>query len=126
MDRELPDDDRARIRKIAEEHPEVRAVHDIKTRAAGPTAFIQLHLEMDGRMTLSHAHEISDAVEASLHEAFPGAEIIIHQDPEGVAEPRLSFTQVATQAEESRRSPPTSKARPRSSPAALPESGSPP
>src|SRR6266513_4933446 len=59
MDRELPDEERARVRAIAEGHPEVTAVHDIRTRIAGPTAFIQLHIEMDGEMNLLHAHEVS-------------------------------------------------------------------
>jgi len=86
MDRELPDAERARVRKIAESHPEVTAVHDIRTRGAGPTAFIQLHIEMDGAMTLLCAHEISDAVEQELRAAFPHAEIIIHADPAGIEE----------------------------------------
>jgi ferrous-iron efflux pump FieF len=96
MDHELPDEDRARIRKIAEAAHEVTAVHDLKTRAAGPTAFIQLHLEMDGAMDLRRAHQISDEVEAELRAAYPHAEIIIHQDPAGLEEihqefpPRLS------------------------------------
>ena len=42
-------------------------------------------------MTLMHAHEVSDEVEARIREAYPGAEVIIHQDPEGVEEPRQSF-----------------------------------
>ena len=91
MDRELPDEERARIRAIALEHPEVRAVHDLRTRAAGPTAFIQIHLEMDGGLTLSEAHRISDTVEAQLLAAFPRAEVMIHQDPEGIEEPRRTF-----------------------------------
>ncbi len=86
MDRELPDAERARVRRIAESHPEVTAVHDIRTRGAGPTAFIQLHIEMDGGMTLLHAHEISDTVEQALRAAFPHAEIIIHADPAGIEE----------------------------------------
>jgi ferrous-iron efflux pump FieF len=91
MDQELPDEERARIRKIAEAAHEVTAVHDIKTRAAGPTAFIQLHLEMDGGMNLRRAHQISDEVEAQLRDAYPNAEIIIHQDPAGLEEPRQAF-----------------------------------
>jgi ferrous-iron efflux pump FieF len=91
MDRELPDDVRARIRRIALEHPQVRSVHDLRTRAAGPTAFIQIHLEMDGKLTLNEAHRISDAVEADILAAFPQSEVMIHQDPEGVEEPRRSF-----------------------------------
>jgi ferrous-iron efflux pump FieF len=91
MDRELPDEQRAAIRRLAEAHPEVRAVHDLRTRATGPIAFIQLHLELKGDMTLAHAHEVSDAVEKSIRAAYPAAEVLIHQDPEGIDEPRLSF-----------------------------------
>ena len=87
----FPDDERARIRRIALQHPQVRSVHDLRTRAAGPTAFIQIHLEMDGKLTLDEAHRISDAVEADLLAAFPQSEVMIHQDPEGVEEPRRSF-----------------------------------
>ncbi|HKF70873.1 MAG TPA: cation diffusion facilitator family transporter [Stellaceae bacterium] len=91
MDHELPDADRARIRAIAQAHPQVTAVHDLRTRAAGPTAFIQVHLEMDGAMTLAEAHRVSDEVEAALLQAFPHTEVIIHQDPAGIEEPRQSF-----------------------------------
>jgi len=87
MDRELPDDERQKIRGIALEHKEVEAVHDLRTRQSGLTYFIQLHLEMDGDMNLLQAHEIADEVELALMEAYPGAEIIIHQDPAGVEEP---------------------------------------
>jgi len=87
MDHELPDGERARIRGIAERHPGVSAVHDMRTRIAGPTAFIQLHLEMDGQINLLQAHGIADGVEAQLRHAYPNAEIIIHQDPAGLEEP---------------------------------------
>lgn len=87
MDREMPDEDRARIRSIALAHPEVHNVHDLRTRSSGPHQFIQMHIEMDPQMTLLHAHAISDTVEAEIHAAFPQAEIIIHQDPEGVEQP---------------------------------------
>jgi ferrous-iron efflux pump FieF len=98
MDREIPDEERARIRAIAQEHADVRAVHDLRTRAAGPTAFIQLHIEMDGEMSLTRAHEVSDEVEARILEAFPNAEVMIHQDPAGVAEPRQTFPPARKQA----------------------------
>src|SRR3984893_15032689 len=91
MDRELPDDEREKIRAIAQSHPEVVAAHDLRTRVAGPTAFIQLHIEMDGRLSLIRAHEISDEVEAELRAAYPHAEVMIHQDPEGIEEARSHF-----------------------------------
>ncbi len=86
MDRELPQEDRDRIRSIAASHPGVRSIHDMRTRSSGMQLFIQFHLEMDGNMTLFDAHTISDQVEAELMRAFPNSEIIIHEDPEGLDE----------------------------------------
>jgi len=91
MDREMPDADRARIRSIATAHPSVAAVHDLRTRMAGPRAFIQIHLEMPGNILLAEAHRIADEVEASIQAAFPNAEIITHEDPAGLAERRQEF-----------------------------------
>ena len=84
MDHELPDEERATIRRIAEAHAAVRNVHDLKTRTAGLHTFIQLHLSLDPEMKLKEAHQISDAVEKAIENAFPGAEVIIHQDPAGL------------------------------------------
>ena len=91
MDHELPDEEREKIRQITQSHPDVVAAHDLRTRVAGPTAFIQIHIEMDGMLSLVRAHEISDEVEANLRAAYPNAEVIIHQDPEGIEEPRSNF-----------------------------------
>jgi ferrous-iron efflux pump FieF len=91
MDRELPELDRRRIVEIARRHAEVRDVHDLKTRSAGLTRFIQLHIEVDPDLALVRAHEIADQVEADVKRAFPDAEIILHVDPFGVAEPQTSF-----------------------------------
>lgn len=86
MDREFPDEERARITEIALSHDEVSGLHDLRTRRAGLQQFIQLHLEMNGGMRLSEAHNIADEVEAWICEAYPGAEVIIHQDPQGLDE----------------------------------------
>lgn len=83
MDRELPQDTRARIIAIVRSHDGVRSLHDLKTRQAGRSVFIQVHLDMDPNMRLMDAHALSDAVEYDLMAAFPGAEVIIHQDPAG-------------------------------------------
>jgi ferrous-iron efflux pump FieF len=87
MDRELPDAERDRIKAIVLGHPDVKALHDLRTRASGLNAFIQLHIELDPAISLLRAHEISDEVEALVCAAFPNAEIIIHQDPAGVEMP---------------------------------------
>ncbi len=46
---------------------------------------------MDGAMSLYEAHRVADQVEEQVLAAFPGAEIIIHQDPSGVLERRKTF-----------------------------------
>lgn len=91
MDRELPDADRERIRHIARSHPEVIDIHDLRTRSSGTHVFIQFHLELDGNMTLLDAHTIADQVMGELERAFPHAEVLIHEDPHGVAERRANF-----------------------------------
>ena len=87
MDRELADEDRARIERIVREHPDVQNLHELRTRAAGLHTFIQLHIELDPAMSLMRATEVSDEVEKSLCAAFPNAEVIIHQDPVGMDRP---------------------------------------
>jgi ferrous-iron efflux pump FieF len=87
MDRELPDADREKIKAIVMRNAEVRNLHDLRTRAAGVHTFIQFHIELDPAISITRAHEISDAVESSVCEAFPNSEVIIHQDPAGLERP---------------------------------------
>ena len=61
-------------------------VHDLRTRRSGLRYVIQLHIEMADDMPLLHAHRIADEVEAALLGKFPGADIIIHQDPHSIVE----------------------------------------
>ncbi len=91
MDREMEDTDREKIKEIARAHPEVRNLHDLRTRVAGQDRFIQFHLELSPDILLKSAHRISDEVEARLVAAFPGAEVIIHQDPYGIEESQRRF-----------------------------------
>ena len=84
MDRELPEPDREKIISIAMRHPEVKNLHELRTRSSGKDVFIQMHLEMDGDIPLVMAHSIADEVERELFAEFPNADIIIHQDPAGI------------------------------------------
>ena len=81
MDRELPDDILQKIQAIAMSHAEVTGTHETRTRQAGQTRFVQLHLELDEEMSLKRAHQIADEVEAEIMAFLPGAEVMIHQDP---------------------------------------------
>jgi len=88
MDRELPDDDREKIRELAIKHPRVTGMHDLRTRQSGPDVFIQMHLEMPGDITLHEAHEIAEDVMHRVEAAYPRAEVLVHEDPHGIEEDR--------------------------------------
>jgi ferrous-iron efflux pump FieF len=86
LDRELSNEARAAVRKIASSHPAVLGVHDIRTRSSGAAQFIQFHLELESSLSLSEAHRICDEVETDVQKAFPRADVLIHADPFGLEE----------------------------------------
>ncbi len=81
MDRGFDEPSREKIFNLVLESPGVRGLHELKTRAAGRDRFIQMHIEVDGDLTVRAAHLIAHEVEATIGEAFPETEIIIHVDP---------------------------------------------
>ncbi len=82
MDREFPEADRQTLLRIVRSHPEVRGLHDLRTRLSGLQRFVQFHLELDGAMPLRDVHVICEQVEAEIRAAFPTAEVIVHADPD--------------------------------------------
>ncbi|RYD91607.1 MAG: cation diffusion facilitator family transporter [Sphingomonadales bacterium] len=83
MDREWPEERRRAFVEIANRHPELHGIHDLRTRTAGHRDFVQFHVWVDPDMTVGEAHRVMDEVEAKLAEEFPGVEILIHPDPAG-------------------------------------------
>jgi len=81
MDREFSDAERERIFNTVMGSPGVLGLHDLRTRASGRDKFIQMHIEVNGDLTVRKAHFIADEVEATLGELYPEAEILIHVDP---------------------------------------------
>lgn len=83
MDKEWPAEKRRRFVEVACRHPELKGLHDLRTRTSGSTDFVQFHIWMDPGMTIADAHIVTDRIENSLAREFPGTEILIHIDPEG-------------------------------------------
>lgn len=69
--------------------PEVKGFHDFRTRVSGTRMFLEIHLEMDGNLPLSKAHDVSEKVEDKILAAYPQAQVIVHQDPYGLRERRI-------------------------------------
>ncbi|MFM5949571.1 MAG: cation diffusion facilitator family transporter [Novosphingobium sp.] len=83
MDHEWPENRKAAFLEAVARHPEIKGLHDLRTRTSGDRDFVQFHLSVDPQMTVAQAHVVMDEVEAILSKEFPGIEILIHPDPEG-------------------------------------------
>jgi len=83
MDKEWPEEKRRRFVEVAARHPELIGLHDLRTRTSGSRDFVQFHMWMNPAMTVAEAHDVVEALESDLGAEFPGAEILIHIDPEG-------------------------------------------
>ena len=51
---------------------------------SGRTQFIQLHVDMDQNLSLREAHDLAERIERGIRQAYPAADVIIHQDPVAV------------------------------------------
>ncbi len=87
MDAELPPEARARILALVQDDDNILDVHALRTRASGPFVHIQMHAAVPGHISLEEAHKIVVAAERRVLQAFPAADILIHADPYGRAEP---------------------------------------
>lgn len=81
LDKELPEEVRAKIRETVLSHPDVAGFNDLRTFQSGATMVIQLDLELDDNLTLFKAHEITEEVTDLLNCQFDCADITIHQEP---------------------------------------------
>ncbi|MCA3725156.1 MAG: cation transporter [Phenylobacterium sp.] len=99
MDQELPAAERARIVELVTRDPRLTDVHQLRTRASGPYVHMQMHVDLDPLLTLEDAHRVIVEAERRLLEAFPMADILIHPDPRGLAEPHGGAFAEATAAE---------------------------
>lgn len=89
MDHELSPQERTQIKNIVMNHPSAKGLHDLRSRYDGMYRFIEFHLELSPDLTLWQAHEITDEIEQRLRAHFVHAEILIHQEPEGLDDDRL-------------------------------------
>lgn len=82
LEQSLPEDVEGEILHIVTANPEVREPHNLRTRRIGASIAIEVHVRMDGRMTVEHSHDLTVEIERRLRERF-GEEtmIAIHVEP---------------------------------------------
>lgn len=90
LDRELPSEQRSRIRNTVLACLGVRGLHDLRTRYSGDRTFVEFHLEVDAYLTIAQGHAISDAAEVAVEHLFPfTVEVTAHLEPAGIDDERL-------------------------------------
>ena len=82
-DQSLPEKTEKEMLEIIGSVPGVSAPHNLRTRQIGNRVAAEVHIRLDGSMTLAEAHEKATEVERRFRERF-GSEshIIVHMEPE--------------------------------------------
>ncbi|MFA7588152.1 MAG: cation diffusion facilitator family transporter [Novosphingobium sp.] len=96
MDREWPQEKKDRFLNELRAIPDLRGVHDFRTRTSGNRDFVQFHVWVDGEMSVAGAHDVMDRIEARLKKRFPDVEMLIHPDPVGHVDKGLAAEAVLT------------------------------
>ena len=82
MEKSLPEEVEQRIEEIILSHPEVNSPHHLRTRQIGNNVAIEVHIRMNGELTLREAHDVTRLIEQSLRQEFgEDTHIGIHMEP---------------------------------------------
>lgn len=82
LERSLPDDVEREIVRIVAADPAVHDPHNLRTRRIGASIAIEVHVRMDGEMSVRRSHEVTVGIERRLRERFgAGTMIAVHVEP---------------------------------------------
>lgn len=82
MERSLPAETEAEILHIVTADPAVREPHNLRTRRIGASIAIEVHIRVDGEMTVRQSHALTEDIEYRLRERFgQGTMIAVHVEP---------------------------------------------
>lgn len=86
MDAGAPEETVSRLREIIGSQAQgALEAHDLRTRQAGHTTFVEFHLVVPGGMGVAEAHDICDQIEDAIQTEVKSAVVTIHVEPEGKA-----------------------------------------
>lgn len=84
LERSLPAEDLREIADVITSVPGVRGYHRLRTRAIGSGKAVEVHVKMDGNLSLTEAHNIASELELRLKKALgPETHTAIHMEPCG-------------------------------------------
>lgn len=83
VDSSLPEDDVQEIRRVIKQTHGVKSIHLLRTRKMGEDAYIDAHIVVDSRISVSEGHMIGDQVRDNLKNQFDDVvDVLVHIDPE--------------------------------------------
>lgn len=86
LDAAPPPDVQTDIRDRILDHESVYGIHDFTAFYAGHQIEVECHVEVDGDMTLTAAHDLETEIRESVLEASRVADVHVHLDPAGLGE----------------------------------------
>jgi cation diffusion facilitator family transporter len=82
FDFSLPPEEVKVVRNILRrQSPPIISFHELRTRKAGATRYVEVHVTADGRISLDEGHRLSRRIRGEILSAFPGSHVTIHVDP---------------------------------------------
>lgn len=82
MDETLPPEEEEEIRRlIRSQLPLVHGFHQLRTRKAGHFRFIEVHIQVDGKMSVETAHTLNQDLVRRIKERFRQATVTVHTEP---------------------------------------------
>ena len=82
LEKSLPEDTEREILAIVTANPEIRSPHNLRTRRIGASIAIEVHVRVDGSMSVAHSHALTVDIEHRLRDRFgQGTMIGIHVEP---------------------------------------------
>ena len=82
VERSLPEEVEQRIHALILQSPQVSSPHHLRTRRIGSCIAIEVHIRMDGQISLSEAHQVASDIERRLKAEFgEKTHIGIHMEP---------------------------------------------
>lgn len=82
LERSLPEDVEEEILRVVAANPEVREPHNLRTRRIGASIAVEVHVRVDGAMSVCRSHELAEDIERRLRARFgEGTMIAIHVEP---------------------------------------------
>lgn len=82
LEKSLPSEERREIENIIMTEPGVKSMHKLRTRRVGENRVIDVHVKMDGDITLTAAHDIASEIERKIRNQFVTPTFVyIHMEP---------------------------------------------